>query len=273
MSTNYTWLGIYVEIIYHPWVKSILTVRDPHVKWETPWNLTHREKLLRGKSVIKLREKRAHEGGAGWAGPRPGQDGSHQKKKKEYKLVRTRILTATWRRAYTTHTTCHIWYIHTQAQPTWTNSLTWFQLPRSKVGPLSFAFTHHFISCILLGFANWLSLLLKCKQPNQQNKKNLPLVDFLSLPISLVGTNLCGDPRWLLFSWYYSNKVFLIFYLLVFLFILVPYCRWIHIIRTLHMTQEVLSHFEPEEIKWTSPDDSQQDPTADGNDSILYKFT
>ena len=116
MSTNYTWLGIYVEIIYHPWVKSILTVRDPHVKWETPWNLTHREKLLRGKSVIKLREKRAHEGGAGWAGPRPGQDGSHQKKKKEYKLVRTRILTATWRRAYTTHTTCHIWYIHTQAQ-------------------------------------------------------------------------------------------------------------------------------------------------------------
>lgn len=39
------------------------------------------------------------------------------------------------------------------------------------------------------------------------------------------------------------------------------------------MTQEVLSHFEPEEIKWTSPDDSQQDPTADGNDSILYKVT
>lgn len=34
------------------------------------------------------------------------------------------------------------------------------------------------------------------------------------------------------------------------------------------MTQEVLSHFELEDNKWTSPDDSQQDPTADANDSI-----
>jgi len=39
-------------------------------------------KLLRCKSVIKLKE-RAHEGGAGWAGPRPGQDGPHQKKKEK----------------------------------------------------------------------------------------------------------------------------------------------------------------------------------------------
>ena len=54
--------------------RSAREVRDP-MKSDA------QRKLLRCKSVIKLKE-RAHEGGAGWAGPRPGQDGPHQKKKK-----------------------------------------------------------------------------------------------------------------------------------------------------------------------------------------------
>lgn len=205
----------------------MLTVRDRSAREvRDPMKLKSdaQRKLLRCKSVIKLKEKRAHEGGAGWAGPRPGQDGPHQKKKKVeictyenpngHVATCVRACNSVGTQRNTTNTICHIWYdayIHScdlneeaneaasQPEPTrWRGS----NFPAPKWGlSLLPSRTHHRISCILRGFANWLSLLLKCKQTNQSNKKS-PTCWFSFFANLLVRTNLCvcGDPGWLLFS-------------------------------------------------------------------------
>lgn len=99
----------------------MLTVRDRSAREvRDPMKLKSdaQKKLLRCKSVIKLKEKRAHEGGAGWAGPRPGQDGPHQKKKKVeictyenpngHVATCVRACSSVGTQRNTTNTICHI---------------------------------------------------------------------------------------------------------------------------------------------------------------------